>query len=196
MERLFDPDAPYFATWVWIYDIDRPWKGSMATVRPPQPDAKPLYYAALCGFRGLIEHLTVTHQVDVNAWGGDHGTALNAALARGELEIARALLQNGADVNAVDSAGSSSLYRAAEAGHRAVVELLLEHKADVNIQTESSARPRCMGGAGWGTRHLSATPEARGRCNVQRRRGWTRCILRPAMDILVLCRNCLSTVPM
>jgi hypothetical protein len=166
MERLFDPDAPYFATWVWIYDIDRPWKGSMATVRPTQPDAKPLYYAALCGFRSLIEHLTITHQMDVNAWGGDHGTALNAALARGELEIARALLQNGADVNAVDSAGNSSLYRAAEAGHRAVVELLLEHKADVNQTDSSSARPRCMGTRDWGTRYLSATPEARGRCNV------------------------------
>ena len=102
IERLFDPDAPYFATWVWIYDIDRPWKGFMPTDRPTQPEAEPLYYAALCGFRNLMEHLTVTHQVDVNAWGGDHGTALNAALARGEIEIARALLQNGADVNAVD----------------------------------------------------------------------------------------------
>jgi hypothetical protein len=26
MGRLFDPGRPYFATWVWIYDIDRPWK--------------------------------------------------------------------------------------------------------------------------------------------------------------------------
>ena len=24
---LLDPDGPYLATWVWIYDIDRPWKG-------------------------------------------------------------------------------------------------------------------------------------------------------------------------
>ena len=23
MERLFDPDRPYFATWVWLYDMDR-----------------------------------------------------------------------------------------------------------------------------------------------------------------------------
>jgi ankyrin repeat protein len=136
MERLFDPDAPYFATWVWIYDIDRPWKGLMPTDRPTQPEAKPLYYAALCGFRGPMEYLTITHQTDVNARGGDLGTALNAALARGELEIARALLQNGADVNAVDSKGNISLNRAAEAGHRAVVELLLEHQADVNFQTD------------------------------------------------------------
>ena len=115
MERLFHPDSPYFATWVWIYDIDRPWKGLMPTVRPTQPDAKSLYYAALCGFRSLMEHFTVTHQMDVNTRGGDHGTALNAALARGEIEIARALLENGADVNAVDFGGKSPLYRAVQA---------------------------------------------------------------------------------
>ena len=99
MERLFDPDGPYIASWVWIYDIDCPWKGSMPSVRPTQLEAGPLYYAALCGFRSLVEHLTVTHQMDVNEVGGDHGTALNAALAREELDIARTLLLNGADVN-------------------------------------------------------------------------------------------------
>jgi ankyrin repeat protein len=133
MERLFDPDAPYFATWVWIYDIDRPWKGFMPTVQPTEPEAKPLYYAALCGFRSLMDHLLVTHQMGVNVAGGDHIAALNAALSRGELEISRTLLQNGANVNTVDIAGISSLYRAAQASNRAVVELLLEHQADVNL---------------------------------------------------------------
>jgi hypothetical protein len=132
MERLSDLDRPFFATWVWIYDVDRPWKGFTPTVQPTQPEAKPLYYAALCGFHNLMEHLTVAHQVDVNAVGGDLGTALNAALAREELEIARALLHNGADVNAVDRTGISSLCRAAVSGHYAVMELLLEHQADVN----------------------------------------------------------------
>ena len=133
MRRLFDPDAPYFATWVWIYDVDRPWKGLMPTMQPTKPEAKPLYYAALCGFHSLVKYLTIIQQQDVNARGGDHGTALNAALARGELEIARTLLQNGTNVNTVDTAGFSSLYRAAQARHRAVVELLLEHQIDVNF---------------------------------------------------------------
>jgi ankyrin repeat protein len=134
MERLFDPDRPYFATWVWIYDIDRPWRGSMPTMRPTQPEAKPLYYAALCGFRGLMEHLLIFHQIDVNARGGDHGTALSASLAKGELDIARALLQDGADVNTLDHGGDSPLNRAAETGHQDAVELLLEHQADINLQ--------------------------------------------------------------
>jgi hypothetical protein len=34
MERMFDPDTPYFATWIWIYDIDRPWcNTSLSVVR-------------------------------------------------------------------------------------------------------------------------------------------------------------------
>jgi ankyrin repeat protein len=138
MERLFDPDRPYFATWVWIYDIDRPWNGSMTTARPTQPEAKPLYYAALCGFRNLVEHLIVSHQTDVNARGGDHGTALNAAFAQGEVEIARTLLQNGANINTLDGAGESSLHREIFGGHHAVVKLLLEHQADVNIQADET----------------------------------------------------------
>ena len=124
MERLFYPDSPSFATWVWLYDVDR--KVSMAKARPTQPEAKPLYYPALCGFRSLMEHLIITHQVDVNARGGDHGTALNAALARGELKIARVLLQNGADVKIRDSGGISSLYKAVEVLHNDVADLLSE----------------------------------------------------------------------
>ena len=136
MKRLFDSDAPYFATWVWIYDIDHPWKGFMLTVRPTEPEAKPLYYAALCGFRNLVEHLIVIHQIDVNSKGGDHGTALNAALSKedSELEIAQILLQNGTNVNIVDSGGIGSLYRAVQACHGSVLEFLLEYQADVHLR--------------------------------------------------------------
>jgi ankyrin repeat protein len=128
-ERLFDSDCSHFAKWVWIYDIDRPWKGFMPTIRSTQPN--PLYYAALCGFLNLTEHFILTHQMDIDAGGGDLGTAFNAALAKGELEIAQTLLRSGENVNAVDFKGNSSLHRAAETGHRAVVELLLKYKADV-----------------------------------------------------------------
>ena len=141
MEGFFDSNSPHFATWVWIYDIDRPWKGFMRTMRPMQPEAKPLYYAALCGFRDLTEHLIRTHPMDINAKGGDHGTAINAALAKGELEIAQTLLDNSANVNGVDLIGDSALHRAAEAGHHAVAELLLRYKADVTQEGAERRTP-------------------------------------------------------
>ena len=70
MERLFDPDQPSFATWIWIYDIDHPFRQPIFEARPAPPEAVPLYYATLCGFRALVEHLISTHPEDVNAKGG------------------------------------------------------------------------------------------------------------------------------
>jgi hypothetical protein len=57
MERLFDTAKPHFAAWVWLYDIDRYWIEPMSKTHPTRPEAVQLYYAALCGFRGLVEHL-------------------------------------------------------------------------------------------------------------------------------------------
>jgi hypothetical protein len=34
MERLFDPGKPHFATWVWMYDIDNPFREGIFTARP------------------------------------------------------------------------------------------------------------------------------------------------------------------
>ena len=70
MKRLFDPAKPHFAAWVWLYDIDRYWAEPMSTVHPTQPEAVPLYYASLCGFVGLTEHLIAIHPRDVNSEGG------------------------------------------------------------------------------------------------------------------------------
>ena len=102
---------------------------------PEPPEAKPLYYAALCSFRNSVDIFTHTYPTDVNAQGGSFGTALNAAFDKGEVEIALALLQHGADINALDIFGESSLYRAARDGNLALVKLLLEHQADVNVRT-------------------------------------------------------------
>ena len=51
MERLFDPARPHFAAWVWIHNIDRYWEEPLSTIYPTWPEAAPLYYASLCGFR-------------------------------------------------------------------------------------------------------------------------------------------------
>jgi hypothetical protein len=53
MERLFDGAKPHFAAWVWLHDVDRHWTKPMSKIRPTRPEAVPLYYASLSGFRGL-----------------------------------------------------------------------------------------------------------------------------------------------
>jgi ankyrin repeat protein len=142
MERLFDLDEPSFATWIWIYDIDYPFRQHMFEDHPPPPEAVPLYYATLCGFRGLVEHLITSHPGDINARGGYHGSAMNAALVKRNVEIALLLLEHGADVNAVDARDYTPLCLAAEDGRLDDVKLLLEHHADVNLaERETSETP-------------------------------------------------------
>jgi hypothetical protein len=51
IKSLFDNDKPHFAAWLWTFDEDN--GQAMSTTKP----AVPLYYAALLGFRDLVEYL-------------------------------------------------------------------------------------------------------------------------------------------
>jgi ankyrin repeat protein len=141
MERLFDGDKPHFATWVWIYDIDHPFREHMSVTRPTVPAATPLYYATLCGFRSVVEHLLVTDSGKINSRGGYYYTCLHAGLAKGNVDIALLLLDHGADVNSPDELLQCPLHVASESGRHDHVELLLEHHADVNVRDNKGSTP-------------------------------------------------------
>jgi len=137
MERLFDREKPQFATWIWMHDPDSLSQKPM-TAHPTQPEASPLYYAALCGFPHIVEHLTKTFPVGVNANGGYHVTPLHAALVKREFDIVRVLLRHGADINSPGRNGLRPLHSASSRGDHDAVQLLLERQADVNIQVDES----------------------------------------------------------
>jgi len=143
IESLFDPDKPHFATWVWIYDIDYPFREHMFTEEPlaARPKAGPLYYATLCNFCSLAKRIILTHPEDVNARGGYHATPFHAALAKGNIDIALLLLEHGADINALDNDGLSPLHKASKSGRCDVVEFLLERDANINIQNPDGHTP-------------------------------------------------------
>ena len=61
----------------------------------------PVYYAAFCGFRDVVEKLISEHPEHVSSKGGAWGTALHAAARKNHLEVGRLLLEHGADVNAL-----------------------------------------------------------------------------------------------
>src|SRR5712671_5152514 len=101
MEDLFDLDKPYFAAWRELHDIDHdPDKYStfylFNLTSTTKLDAAPLYYAALCGFHALTEHLIGKYPQQVNTSGGFHMTPLVAALAGKHFGIAELLLCHGA----------------------------------------------------------------------------------------------------
>ncbi len=133
MERIFDSTKPHFATWVWIYDIDYPFREIMSAPRPTPPEAVPFYYATLCGFRGLVEHLIDTCPQDINARGGYYHTPLHAAIVKGNVDVTAFLLAHGADVAVVNDHQLTPMHEATRRANLDIVELLLDHHTDVDI---------------------------------------------------------------
>jgi hypothetical protein len=133
MECLFDADKPHFATWLWIYNDDRSGR-SMSTMRPEEPQAVPLYYAAGLGFCDLAEHLIASHPEHVNARGGYDVTPMHAAARAGHVDILSLLLELGADVGGRGDHGLTPLHRASGSGRVEAARFLVERGADIKAR--------------------------------------------------------------
>ena len=152
MEYLFDLDKPYFTAWRQLYDIDtRPSSFSplyhFATSQDSSAET-PLYYAALCGFRNLVEQLIVKHPQHVNSLGGYYRTPAVAALAGRHFQLAQVLYRNGSSVDLRGSSGWSPLESAANSGDLEILQLLLDCGVDVNALSGIGTTP--LHPAAWG----------------------------------------------
>ena len=134
MERLFNPAKSHFSTWVWLYNIDCQRIDPMSKTYPTRPEAEPIYYAALSGFGGLVEHLIAAHLQNVNSRGGFHTTPLHAALVKGHSEVATLLVKNGADPNSRDDRGRAPL-------HIEIARLLEKSGANVETTNDENLTP-------------------------------------------------------
>ena len=142
MERLFDADKLHFATWLWIYNEDR-WSRSLSTTRPEEPEAVPLYYAAMLGFRDLAERLIVEHPEHVNARGGRQETPIHAAANAGRANILSLLIEHGADMegHSLSINGGTPLNRAAWDGRLEVGQCLLDRGANIDARDQDCHTP-------------------------------------------------------
>ena len=145
MEYLFNVDKPYFAAWLKLYNIDTyPRPSSIfqrILSRRRKSGAAPLYYAALCGFQDLVEHLVANHPEQVNATGGYYLTPLVAALAGGHFQTAKFLYENGAHPNVRGADDNTPLHSAAYYRDPAMVWVLLEYKANAAARNFEVATP-------------------------------------------------------
>ena len=135
MEYLFDLDKPYFAAWCQLHDIDidRPNHVFFQFTAFSKSCANtPLYYAALCGFKDLVEQLIVKHPEHINAPGGYYGTPALAALARRHFELAQALHRNGSSVHLRGRQLYTPLHSAIHYGDLEMIQVLLNYGANVN----------------------------------------------------------------
>jgi ankyrin repeat protein len=144
MRYLFDPDKPYFAAWLQLHDIDRSF-GRNPTLFIFTDDSKshgsPLYYAALCGFQNLVEHLVIKYPQHVDARSGCYVTPLVAALAGGHSQTAKYLHDNGAHLNIPGHFQRTPLHSAAWYGDFEMVQVLLDYKADINARNRVDWTP-------------------------------------------------------
>ena len=148
MEDFFDPANPSFAAWCRLHDFDRGdfplFMFSVTSNR--RLAATPLYYAALCGFHDLAEHLIIKYPQHVNANGGYFVSPLVAALGGGHFKIAELLCEHGAVVDAQGHNKRTPLYGASSSGDLDIVQWLLERGANANARDETD---------GWTPLHLA-----------------------------------------
>ena len=162
MEILFDLDKPYFAAWFKSHDIDTnsPSDSIFYQFTPlSKSNATPLYYAALCGFQDLVEHLTVNDPKQVNVTGGYYLTPLVAALAAGHFQTAKFLGDNGAQPDVRGYEEMTPLLSAAYNGDFEMVQVLLEYKADINARNTHGRTPLHLASKGdtWKDPHIASS---------------------------------------
>ena len=160
MDYLFDPDKPYFTAWRQLSDIDTPpsCPSALYYFAVPQESSAntPLYYAALCGFRNLVEQLIVKHPQHVNAVGGYYRTPAVAALAGRHFELAQVLHRNGSSTNPTGILDWFPLGSAANYGDLEMVQLLLDCGVDINSPVSSPLFPAAWGNSPAAVRLLLA----------------------------------------
>jgi len=144
MECLFDLDKPYFAAWLRLYDVDTNLSTSPLFwfTRGSKRNAGPLYYAALCGFKGLVENLIIKYSPHlVNTTGGYYMTPALAALERRHFELARMLHRIGSPVDLRGWYERTPLHSSAERGDSEIIQVLLDWKLDINAKCSGDRTP-------------------------------------------------------
>ena len=149
MEVLFDPDGPYFSAWIRVHDIDV--KLTNLSTLPfytwhYRSDAykstpSPLYYAALCGFRDLAEHLIDNRSQRVNVRGGNCVSPLQVALGNGHFKTAQLLYERGGDIHVSSYRRRTLLHASSVSGQIEIAQWLLDHGVDPHARQDNDWTP-------------------------------------------------------
>ncbi|XP_013386265.1 BCL-6 corepressor-like [Lingula anatina] len=96
-----------------------------------------LHRAARMGYEDVVLHCLETKRVDINAKDNAGYTPLHESCVRGNLSVAKHLLEFGANVNCSSQDGIRPIHDAVENDHVEIVRLLLSYGADPTLVTYS-----------------------------------------------------------
>jgi hypothetical protein len=141
---LNDDNSNVFDLACHLFDFanDITLRNSIRVSNPDHPHMEPferennapgLYFASRLGLFRICSYL-IEAKTEVNAQGGEHGNALQAASYGGHEGLVQLLLGAGAEVNAQGGSYGNALQAASFVGHEGMVRLLLEAGADVHAQ--------------------------------------------------------------
>jgi ankyrin repeat protein len=100
-----------------------------------------LHHCVRNGLTSSVERLLSIRNINVNLKDDVYGaTPLHEAAWKGQIEIARLLVENGAEVNARYNNGSSPLQRSVRNGHIDILHLLIENGADLEAKDTTGWR--------------------------------------------------------
>ena len=126
IRSLLDPEKPHLEGWLKFYhdsDDNRFIPGfTLWTYRGP-----PLYYASLCGLRGLTAQLITENPQHVTGQVGRNASPLVAALHGRHFDIADLLYQAGADLCIKGDRDMTLLHAASRGGLADVANWLFDH---------------------------------------------------------------------
>ena len=127
--RLLTEENGFLLSWVWLYDMDRPWR-TLDPRRKAEDVAQPIYYAAQIGVPVVVGKI-LGRNTNANSRGGFYGNALEAASYFGHERVVQMLLDAGANVQAKGGFYGSALAAASSGGHERIVQMLLDAGANV-----------------------------------------------------------------
>ena len=130
INEFFDPKNQNWHFWRTHFERKRE---PTTETKEEYAAASPFYYASFFGFTHTVKFLQEHGSAEIDAVGGEHGSALQAASFHGHLSIVQFLCSRGADFNLRGGKYGTALNAAAHMGHAKIVETLLDFKADISI---------------------------------------------------------------
>ena len=134
IRSLLDPGKPHLDGWLKSYGMP-----FFRGFQLKEYCGSPLYYASLCGLRGLTAKLVAENPQHVTGQVGRNTTPLVAALYSRHFDIADLLYEAGADLCIKGDCGMTLLHAASSEGFVDVVNWLIDH--GVSAKNAHNGRP-------------------------------------------------------